>query len=80
MAARPTELVPAPQRRGDGRGEGLVPTAVPRDLAAHRQRPAEQRLHQPPRLVTPRCRRDGADQEQHADPGEEIRRSRHSIA
>src|SRR6266508_5592724 len=55
--------------------ERLVPPAVAGDLPAHLQGAAEQRLHLPPCLAAPGGRRDGADQEQHADPREEIRKS-----
>ena len=70
------------QRRAPRAGVGherLVPPPIPRDLPTHLQRTAQQRLHERPRLVPKRRRRDRADQEQDADPGQEIRQPGHSI-
>jgi hypothetical protein len=56
----------------------LIPPALARDLPAHLQCTAEQRLHEAPRRVVPIRRCDGSDQEQHADPGEQ-KGLRHSV-
>ena len=49
--------------------------SLPRDLPAHLQRPTQYRLYLRPGLVAPGGRGDGPDQEQDANPREEVRHS-----
>jgi hypothetical protein len=53
--------------------------SIPRDLPAHLQCTAQQRLHEPPSHLIPLGRGDGADQEQPTDPGQEVQEVPHAV-
>jgi hypothetical protein len=55
-----------------GDRDRLVSPAIPRNLQPHLQRAAEDRLHEPSGRLVPIGRGDGADQEQDANPRQEV--------